>query len=109
MSLAVIRSMLPMTVEGWPNAALPGHFKCFRLVIPLTHQTPTCRFGLWRITREPSRSLRSDYLPRRAAEHTWLVFRGQRLSMPALSEIEGRHGSCRFVTLLRVATTNVYD
>ena len=34
-----------------------------QLGIPLTHQTPTCRFGLWRITREPSRSLRSDFRP----------------------------------------------
>lgn len=41
------------------------------LGIPLTHQAPTCRFGLWRITRARSRSLRSDFQPRRAAEHTW--------------------------------------
>ena len=41
------------------------------LGISLTHPTPTCRFGLWRITREPSRSSRSDFRPRRVAEHTW--------------------------------------
>jgi predicted protein tyrosine phosphatase len=46
-------------------------WKCSQVGIPLTHRTPTCRFGLWRITREPSRSSRSGFRPRRTAEHTW--------------------------------------
>ena len=52
-------------------AVIEGSFKWHELGIPLTHPTPTCRFGLWRITREPSRSSRSDFRPRRVAEHTW--------------------------------------
>src|SRR5580698_6038399 len=48
--------------ERW---RLPTNDEWRQLGIPLTHRTPTCRFGLWRITREPSRSSRSDFRPRR--------------------------------------------
>ena len=49
----------------------PAGAICAILGIPLTHPAPTCRFRLWSITREPSRSSRSDFRPRRVAEYTW--------------------------------------
>ena len=47
------------------------HIERRQLGIPLTQPTTTCRFGQWRITREPSRSSRRGFRPRTAAEHTW--------------------------------------
>src|ERR1035441_8566033 len=59
------------SLEKGPGALDGSIDKWIELGIPLTQPTTTCRFGQWRITREPSRSSRSGFRPRTAVEPTW--------------------------------------
>jgi hypothetical protein len=45
--------------------------KLFKLGIPLTQPTTTCRFRVWRTIRERSRSSRIDFRPKRSAGPIW--------------------------------------